>query len=103
MACDDCLKDGPMTSAQMFNYIRLNHVDLKAYFLKDRDLVVIPASDDNAGKLDLIREIALRKGLNCAIVNAAWPEFFGTGLIFSEEHTDFFVISEIKGKYMQVF
>ncbi|MCD1293455.1 hypothetical protein CUJ83_00385 [Methanocella sp. CWC-04] len=103
MVCDACLPDGPMSAVQMFNYIRHRYGDMRTYFLRDRDIIVIPVYDGMDEDVDTIRELAVRKGLNCSTVSAAWPEYLSSDILSSEDACDFLVISEIKGKYVQVY
>ena len=93
--------DGPMTAAQLFNYIRLRFDGLPASFLSDRNAVIVPLLPGTEAAAEEIRELAVRKGLSCSQVSAIWPEGLGAEVVSREEATDFLVISEIRGKFLQ--
>ena len=99
MACNLLYDDSPMTAVQLFNYILHRYPDLGAYFLRDRDLLVIPLTADNDEIAQAIRELSVRKGLNCSQVCAAWPELLDPGVLDLSAASEFLVISEIRGKY----
>jgi hypothetical protein len=90
-----------MTVAQLFTYIRHRYADLQACFFRDRDVLAIPLSDDTEETLASIRELAVRKGLTCCEVSAAWPELAGPELAGFDGASEFLVISMIRGKYLQ--
>lgn len=87
--------DGPMTVAQLFTYIRHRYGDMRAYYLKDRDLVAIPLADETEEAVTSLRELAARKGLACYEVSAAWPELVGPELASFDDAPGFLVISSI--------
>lgn len=103
MVCDIYYHDGPMTAAQMFTYVRHMHGDIWAYFVKDKDLVIIPIQPGIGDTLDDIREMAFKKGLCCSEVNAIWPEYIDGDILSAESASDYLVINEVRGKYMQVY
>jgi hypothetical protein len=93
MACNIYYDDSPMTVAQLFTYIRHRYEDLRAYYLKDSDLVAIPLTDEMEEVTDSLRELAARKGLTCCEVSAAWPELVGPELASLDGAPGFLVIS----------
>ncbi len=95
MACNLAYGDGPMSVAQMFTYVRHRYAGLQAYYVKDRDILAIPLSDGNEEAAASIRELAIRKGLTCSTVCAAWPEHMGNEIISLEAASEFLVISNI--------
>ncbi len=101
MACNLAYGDGPMSVAQMFTYVRHRYAGLQAYYLKGRDVIAIPLSGDSDEAVTSIRELAVRKGLTCSTVCAAWPELAGPEIICLDSASDFLVISCIDGKYLQ--
>lgn len=101
MACNLLYDDSPMTAAQLFNYLCHRYPDMAAYFRRDRDVLVIPVAEGMEEAVQSIRELAVRKGLNCSEVCAAWPEFISPEIADYGETSDFLVITEIKGKYSQ--
>lgn len=102
MACQLLYDDSPMTAVQLFTFIRHRYPGLGAYFLRERDVLVIPEAEDaDVEVLQLIRELAIRKSLNCSEVCAAWPEFLDPEFTAVSGASNFLVITEIKGKYSQ--
>ncbi len=101
MACHLAYDDSPMSVAQLFTYVRHRYGDMRAYYLKERDLVAISLADDAEEAVASLRELAARKGLSCCEVSAAWPELVGSELTTLDTATDFLVISCIRGKYLQ--
>lgn len=101
MACNLIYDDSPMSVAQLFTYIRHRYGDMRAYYLRDRDVVAIPLDGENVEIAVNLRELAVRKGLNCCEVCAAWPEMVGPELTSLDGASDFLVISRIDGKYLQ--
>jgi hypothetical protein len=101
VACNLIYDDSPMSVAQLFTYIRHRYGDMRAYYLRDRDVLAIPLSDDNEEAMASIRELAVRKGLTCCEVSAAWPEMVGPELASIDGAAGFLVISCIRGKFMQ--
>lgn len=101
MACNLVYGDGPMTVVQLSTYLRHRYDDLQAYFLKERDVLVIPLIPGNEDVIGQIRELAVRKGLSCSQVNAAWPEYLGQEIALLQDFSDFLVITEISVKYLQ--
>lgn len=101
MACNLLYDDSPMTAVQLFNYIRHRYPDMAAYFQSGRDILVIPEVEGIEETVQSIREMAVRKGLNCSEVCAAWPEFLVPGMVDLSGASNFLVITEIKGKYSQ--
>lgn len=99
MVCSLLYDDSPMTAVQLFNYVLHRYPDLGAYFNRDRDLVIIPLAEDTDETVQSIRELAVRKGLNCSEVCAAWPELLGPEIRDLAQASEFLVISEIRGKY----
>jgi hypothetical protein len=102
MACNLAYGDGPMSVAQMFTYLRHRYAGLQAYYMKDRDIIAIPLSGDAEEAVASIRELAIRKGLTCSTVCAAWPELAGPEIISLDSASDFLVISRVEGKYLQL-
>ncbi|WP_424359734.1 hypothetical protein [Methanocella sp. MCL-LM] len=101
MACHLLYDDSPMTAVQLYNYIRHRYPDMGACFRSDRDILIIPELEGMEEPVQSIRELAVRKGLNCSEVCAAWPEFLGPEIAGIAGATNFLVITEIKGKYSQ--
>jgi hypothetical protein len=101
MACNLIYDDSPMSVAQLFTYIRHRYGDMRAYYLRDRDVVAIPLAQENDEATASLRELAVRKGLTCCEVCAAWPELVGPELASLDGASDFLVISRINGKYLQ--
>ena len=99
MACHLLYDDSPMTAAQLFNYLRHRYPDMDAYFRSDRDILIIPEFEGMEEHVQSIRELAVRKGLNCSEVCAAWPAFLGPEIADTAGASNFLVITEIKGKY----
>lgn len=99
--CQSCLKDGPMSAVQLFTYLRHRYPGLPAYFIRERDIVIIPLSEATAEASDDIRELAVCKGLNCSDVSAVWPEQLGADIVGTVGVSDFLVIAQITGKYLQ--
>ena len=95
MACHLASGDGPMSVVQLFNYLRHRYAGLPAYYLKDRDVVAIPLSVDAGEIAAAIRELAVRKGLACSEVSAAWPELIGPELALAVEAQLFLVVYAI--------
>ncbi|CAJ37665.1 hypothetical protein [Methanocella arvoryzae] len=102
MACHLLYDDSPMTAVQIFNYIRHRYPDIGAYYRGDREIVVIPEAEGIEEAVMSIRELAVRKGLNCSEVCAAWPEYLGQEILDASGASNFLVIAEIKGKYSQL-
>ena len=101
MACNLLHDDSLMTAVQLFTFIRHRYPDLSAYFQRDLDLVIIPDLEGSEETLQSIRELALRKGLNCSEVCAAWPELIDSEILARADTANFLVIAEIRGKYSQ--
>jgi hypothetical protein len=101
MACNLYYDDSPLTVAQLFTYIRHRYGDLRAYYLKDRDMVAVPLEDETEEAVMNLRELAARKGLTCCEVSAAWPELVGPELSDIDGAPGFLVISGDGGKYLQ--
>jgi hypothetical protein len=101
VACNLIYDDSPMTVAQLFTYIRHRYGDMRAYYLKESDVVAIPLTDDTEEAVAGLRELAARKRLNCCEVSAAWPELVGPELAALDGASAFLVISRISGKYLQ--
>jgi hypothetical protein len=101
MACNLIYDDSPMSVAQLFTYIRHRYGDLRAYYLKDRDLVAIPLEGETEEVVLNLRELAARKGLTCCEVSAAWPELVGPELASIDGAPEFLVISSFCGKFLQ--
>jgi hypothetical protein len=101
MACNLIYDDSPMSVAQLFTYLRHRYVDLRAYYLKDCDLVAIPLEDGMEEVNASLRELAARKGLSCCEVSAAWPELVGPELTSLDGAPGFLVISCDSGKYLR--
>jgi hypothetical protein len=102
VACNLYYDDSPMTVAQLFTYIRHRYGDLRAYYLKDSDLVAIPLADETEEVAASLRELAARKGLTCCEVSSAWPELVGPELSSLDGAAGFLVISGDGGKYLQL-
>jgi hypothetical protein len=83
-----------MSVVQLFTYIRHRYGDMRAYYLKDRDLVAIPLADETGEIIMSLRELAARKGLACCEVSAAWPELVGPELAVLDGAPVFLVISQ---------
>ena len=101
MACNLLYDDSIMTAVQLFTFIRHRYPDMNAYFQRDLDLVIIPAVEGSEETLQSIRELSMRKGLNCSEVCAAWPELIGSEITAMVDTANFLVIAEITGNYSQ--
>jgi hypothetical protein len=99
VACNIYYDDSPMSVAQLFTYIRHRYEDMRAYCLKDSDLVAIPLEEETEEAVLNLRELAARKGLSCCEVSAAWPEMVGPELASLDGAPGFLVISQNGGKY----
>jgi hypothetical protein len=99
VACNLVYDDSPMSVMQLFTYIRHRYGDMRAYYMKDGDLVAIPLEDETEEAVLSLRELAARKGLSCYEVSAAWPEMVGPELASLDGAPGFLVISRETDKY----
>lgn len=90
-----------MSAVQLFNFIRHRYTDMRAYFNKDTDMLVLSVYEGMDEEIGHIKELAVRKGLYCSEVNASWPEYLDSDILSCELTSDFLVITDIRGKYMQ--